>query len=140
MCEPFLGQIVMFAGNFAPRGWALCDGQRLQINQHQALFSILGTTYGGDGRTTFALPDLRGRAPMHPGSGPGLSARSLGETGGHETVDLKASSLPNPNKMDVAAPNWLFRPTQIDLEHDNMPPFACVNYIIAVEGVFPSRQ
>lgn len=139
MCDPILGQIVMFAGNFAPRGWALCDGQLLRINDHQSLYSILGTQFGGDGRTTFALPDLRGRFPMHPGSGPGLSARTVGETGGHETTDLQASNLPNPDKMSVTTPNWLFRPEQIDLDHDNMPPFACVNYIIATEGIFPSR-
>lgn len=139
MCDPILGQIMMFAGNFAPRGWAFCDGLLLRINDYQALYSILGTQYGGDGRTTFALPDLRGRFPMHPGSGPGLSARSAGETGGHETLDLKASNLPNPSTMGVTTPNWLFRPDQIDLEHDNMPPFACINFIIAIEGIFPSR-
>ena len=72
MAEPFIGQIVMFGGNFAPRGWAFCDGQLLAINTNQALFSILGTTYGGDGRTSFGLPDLRGRSPMHEGDGPGL--------------------------------------------------------------------
>jgi microcystin-dependent protein len=76
----------MFAGNFAPRDWALCDGQLLPIAQNTALFSLLGTAYGGDGRTTFALPDLRGRVPMHPGHGPGLTPRSLGEKGGSETT------------------------------------------------------
>ena len=84
--EPFIGQITIFAGNFAPKGWAMCDGRLLPISQHSALFSILGTTYGGDGRTTFALPDLRGRLPMHPGRGPGLTARKPGERGGTETV------------------------------------------------------
>ena len=79
MSDPFIAQIMMFGGNFAPRGWALCDGQLLAISSNSALFSILGTTYGGDGRTTFGLPDLRGRAPIHPGNGPGLSNRSLGE-------------------------------------------------------------
>ena len=79
MSEPFLGQITMFGGNFAPRNWAMCDGSILPINQYTALFSILGTTYGGDGRTTFALPDLRGRAPVHPGRGAGLPAVALGE-------------------------------------------------------------
>ena len=76
--DPFIGEIVMFGGNFAPRGWAMCDGQILQISQHTALFSLLGTTYGGDGRVTFALPDLRGRAPIHAGTGPGLSTWRLG--------------------------------------------------------------
>jgi len=77
--EPFIGEIVMFGGNFAPRGWAFCQGQLLAISQNQALFSILGTTYGGDGRTSFALPDLRGRSALHPGTGPSLSTRRLGE-------------------------------------------------------------
>ncbi len=80
--DPFLGQIIMFAGNFAPRGWALCDGQLLQISSYSALFSILGTTYGGDGRVTFALPELRGRVPIHAGNGPGLGSRPLGQKSG----------------------------------------------------------
>ena len=83
--EPFIGEISMFGGNFAPRGWALCNGQLLSIASNTALFSILGTTYGGDGRTTFGLPDLRGRAPIHAGNGPGLTPRRLGEKGGFET-------------------------------------------------------
>lgn len=81
MAEPFIAQITMFGGNFAPRGWAFCDGQLMSISSNTALFSLLGTTYGGDGRTTFALPDLRGRVPMHPGSGPGLTPRQLGQKG-----------------------------------------------------------
>ena len=95
--EPFLGQITIFAGTFAPRGWALCDGQILPIASYTALFSLLGTTYGGDGRTTFALPDLRGRAPIHAGSGPGLSNRRLGEKSGAETNVLAVSNLPAHN-------------------------------------------
>jgi microcystin-dependent protein len=83
--DPYIGEIVLFAGNFAPRGWAFCDGQLMQISQNQALFSLLGTTYGGDGRTTFALPDLRGRVPVHEGTGPGLTDRRLGTSGGSET-------------------------------------------------------
>ena len=93
--EPFLGEIVMFGGNFAPRGWAMCDGQLLPIAQHTALFSILGTTYGGDGRTTFALPDLRGRVPVHAGTGPGLTNRRLGEKSGTETNTLLVDNLPS---------------------------------------------
>ena len=93
--EPFIGMIVMFGGNFAPRGWALCDGSLLSISQNSALFSILGTTYGGDGRTTFALPDLRGRLAMHAGSGPGLTPRSLGQKGGVENVTLTTNNLPS---------------------------------------------
>lgn len=95
--EPFIGQIIMFGGNFAPRGWALCDGQLLAISQNQALFSILGTIYGGDGRSTFALPDLRGRVPMHAGSGPGLTSRALGAKGGEETNTLSVNEIPSHN-------------------------------------------
>jgi len=95
--EPFIGQVSMFAGNFAPRGWAFCDGQLLSISQNTALFSLLGTTYGGDGRTTFGLPDLRGRVPMHPGKGPGLSTRKLGEEGGSETNTLTVAQMPSHN-------------------------------------------
>jgi microcystin-dependent protein len=88
MSEPFLGEITMFAGNFAPRGWAFCDGQLLAISQNSALFSLLGTHYGGDGRTTFGLPELRGRVPIHAGTGPGLSPRNLGARSGSESVTL----------------------------------------------------
>ncbi len=95
--DPFLAQIKMFAGNFAPRGWSFCDGQILPIAQNTALFSLLGTTYGGDGRTTFALPDMRGRAPLHAGRGPGLSNRVLGQRGGTETETLSLSTMPAHN-------------------------------------------
>ncbi|MDB6026340.1 MAG: Microcystin dependent protein [Verrucomicrobiales bacterium] len=94
MSEAFIGQIVMFAGNFAPRGWALCQGQLLSIAQNSALFSILGTTYGGDGVQTFALPDLRGRVPAGNGQGPGLSSYTLGQQGGVESVTLITSQIP----------------------------------------------
>ena len=93
--DPFIAEIIMFGGNFAPRGWALCDGQILPISSNTALFSLLGTTYGGDGRTTFQLPDLRGRVAIHPGSGPGLSTYRLGQRGGSETVVLNANQLPS---------------------------------------------
>ena len=95
MSEPFVGEVRMFAGNFAPRGWAFCDGQLLAVSQNDALFSLLGTIYGGDGRTTFGLPDLRGRIPIHPGSGPGLSPRRLGAKGGAENVTLTVNQLPS---------------------------------------------
>lgn len=95
MSEPFLGQITMFGGNFAPRGWAFCNGQLLAISQNSALFSLLGTIYGGDGETTFALPELRGRAPIHWGSGPGLSTRNIGAKGGVETVTLTTNQIPS---------------------------------------------
>ena len=92
--NPLLGQIIMFAGNFAPSNWAFCQGQILQISEYTALFSILGTTYGGNGRTTFALPDLRGRAPIHSGRAPGLSTYNLGEKGGLEQVVLNIAQMP----------------------------------------------
>lgn len=100
MADPFVAEIRIFPFNFAPRGWAWCDGQLLPISQNTALFSLLGTTYGGDGKSTFALPDLEGRAPMHPGQGPGLSQRVLGESGGSDTVTLLGSELPaHPHTM-----------------------------------------
>ena len=94
MADPFVAEIRIFPFNFAPRGWAFCDGQLLPLSQNTALFSLLGTTYGGNGKSNFALPDLQGRAPMHPGQGPGLSLHDLGETGGSETVTLLESEIP----------------------------------------------
>ena len=94
MADPFVAEIRIFPFNFAPRGWAWCDGQLLPLSQNTALFSLLGTTYGGNGKSNFALPDLQGRAPMHPGQGPGLSLHDLGETGGSETVTLLESEIP----------------------------------------------
>ena len=94
MSEPFIAEVRIFAGNFAPRGWAFCNGQLLPISQNTALFSLIGTTYGGDGRTTTALPNLQGRAPMHPGRGPGLTDRRLGESGGVTGVTLSANQMP----------------------------------------------
>lgn len=93
--DPFIGEIVMFGGNFAPRSWAFCNGQLLAISSNSALFSILGTTYGGDGRTTFGLPDLRGRSAIHPGTGPGLSTIKLGQRGGAEYKTLNVLEMPN---------------------------------------------
>ena len=165
--EPFIGQIIMFGGNFAPRGWALCDGQLLPINQYTALFSILGTTYGGDGRVTFGLPDLRGRVAMHAGNGPGLTPRSLGFASGTETNTLNTTQLPShnhaiPNKEegDTDNPDNAFiagdgtnafgttsdgnlnstSNTGGNQPVNNMPPFRTVNYIIALIGTFPSRN
>jgi microcystin-dependent protein len=94
MSSPFIGEIRLFGGNFAPQGWAFCSGQLLPIAEYDALFSLIGTTYGGDGQTTFALPDLRGRVPVHQGQGPGLSARVMGEAGGSETVALGTAQVP----------------------------------------------
>jgi microcystin-dependent protein len=105
MSEPFIAEIRIFAGNFAPRGWALCNGQLLPISQNTALFSVIGTTYGGDGRTTTALPNLQGRAPMHPGSGPGLTSRRLGEKSGSEVEAVSATQLPSHSHTVTAAPD-----------------------------------
>src|SRR6201990_1046119 len=93
--DPFVAEIRIFPFNFAPKGWAWCDGQLLPLSQNTALFSLLGTTYGGNGKSNFALPDLQGRAPMHPGQGPGLSLHDLGETGGSETAQLLQSEIPS---------------------------------------------
>ena len=116
MSDPFLAEIRMFGGNYAPKGWAMCDGQVLPINQHHALFALLGTTYGGDGRTTFALPDLRGRVPMHVGTGPGLEAREQGEKGGGDLVSPGAGE---PAVRTAA--------------------YTVLNFIIALQGIFPPR-
>lgn len=104
MSSPFIGQIVMFGGNFAPRNWAFCDGQLLAISQNTALFSILGTTYGGDGRTTFALPDLRGRQAIHPGNGPGLPSYRLGQRGGAPTHTMNITEMPSHNHTATFTP------------------------------------
>ncbi|RBP48756.1 phage tail protein [Arenicella xantha] len=173
MSEPFVGEVRMFAGNFAPRGWAFCDGQLLAVSQNDALFSLLGTIYGGDGRTTFGLPDLRGRVPIHAGHGPGLSARRLGAKAGSETVTLTVNQLPSHthNMEGVAANATLpnpqdnhlgtstviqpFAPTESLDEnmattavakvggsrlHANEQPYLCVHFIIALFGIYPSRQ
>ena len=169
MATPFIADIIMFGGNFAPRGWAFCSGQIMSIAQNTALFSLLGTTYGGNGQTTFALPDLRGRVPMHPGQGPGLSPYSLGQQAGSENVTLLATQIPahnhplnassgaasdtvpNGNVLSEggiytnAAVNAQMNPTAIGISggnqpHSNMQPFTCVNFIIALEGIFPSRN
>src|SRR4051812_8185510 len=105
--DPFVAEIRIFPFNFAPKGWAWCDGQLMPLSQNTALFSLLGTTYGGDGKSNFALPDLQGRAPMHPGQGPGLSLHDLGETGGSDTVTLLESEIPAHNhawNVDSADP------------------------------------
>jgi microcystin-dependent protein len=102
--DPFVAEIRIFPFNFAPKGWAFCDGQLLPLSQNTALFSLLGTTYGGDGKSNFALPDMQGNAPMHPGQGPGLSLHDLGETGGSETVSLLESEIPSHSHALMAAP------------------------------------
>lgn len=113
MADPFVAEIRIFPFNFPPKGWAWCDGQLLPLSQNTALFSLLGTTYGGNGKSNFALPDLQGRAPMHPGQGPGLSLHDLGETGGSETVTLLESEIPSHNHIAKAG--------ILDLAENNTP-------------------
>jgi microcystin-dependent protein len=110
--DPFVAEIRIFPFNFAPKGWAFCDGQILPLSQNTALFSLVGTTYGGDGKSNFALPNMQGNAPMHPGQGPGLSLHDLGETSGSETVTLLESEIPSHNHPLKAAvpPSLLFAP------------------------------
>ena len=113
MADPFVAEIRIFPFNFAPRGWAWCDGQLLPLSQNTALFSLLGTTYGGNGKSNFALPDLQGRAPMHPGQGPGLSLHDLGETGGSETVTLLESEMPAHSHALISNPAAANRTTPV---------------------------
>jgi microcystin-dependent protein len=105
MADPFVGEIRIYPFNFAPKGWAFCAGQLMPISQNTALFSLLGTTYGGDGKSTFALPNMQGNAPMHPGQGPGLSLHDLGETGGSQTITLLQSEMPAHSHGVQAAPS-----------------------------------
>jgi microcystin-dependent protein len=170
MSEPFVAEIRIFAGNFAPRGWAFCNGQLLPVSQNTALFSLIGTTYGGDGRSTTALPNLQGRAPMHPGRGPGLTSRRLGERGGVETVTLTEAQMPSHTHQWSASFSDADRPDPAGTyfgrgndayaapanpgnmasqmlpaaggsqAHDNMQPFLTMNYIIALVGLYPSRS
>jgi microcystin-dependent protein len=165
MSEPFLSEIKVVSFSFAPKGWALCNGQLLPINQNQALFSLLGTTYGGDGRVNFALPDLRGRIPNHVGDG-----FTLGERGGETAHTLNISELPAHNHTPVGSSNppsaasaadglWstfatnLFNstadsamnpacilPTGGNQPHNNMSPYLVLNFIIALQGIFPSQN
>lgn len=170
MAEPFLGQIALFPYNFAPQGWAFCNGQVMSIAQNSALFALLGTTYGGNGTTTFALPDLRGRVPVGFGQGPGLQSYSLGEQAGVEAVTLIQSQMPqhyhgvNCNTGDpdqggpgnnflasgqvyagAASPGQAMNPAMLtpaggSQPHENRPPFLALNYCIALQGIFPSRS
>jgi microcystin-dependent protein len=175
--EPFLGQIMMVGFNFAPVGWALCNGQLLSIAQNTALFSLLGTTYGGDGRTTFALPNLQGRVPIHQGQSPGTSTYVMGQVAGTENQTLLVGNLPahshpanassasggnnspiggfwaevnSGGRSPVASPAYAasatgqMAGTAIGLTGSNQPfsviqPYLCVNFIIALVGIFPTR-
>ncbi len=172
MSEPFIAEIRIFAGNFAPRSWAFCNGQLLPISQNTALFSLIGTTYGGDGRTTTALPNLQGRAPMQPGSGPGLTTRRLGERAGATTATLTEAQMPNHNHSLMAWGDYAEDPgpagksfarslgglayraadnlVSLDAEampsaggsgaHNNRQPYLGLNFIIALQGLYPSRS
>ena len=170
MSEPFLAEVRIVGFNFAPRGWAFCDGQILPINQNQSLYSLLGTTYGGDGRTSFALPDLRGRTPIHVGSSNG-AAHLLGQKSGEETHTLSGAEMPNHDHVARASsvdgttpvptghvlaqtPSRIYNdPTNLvslrsgtvanvggGQAHDNMQPYLAVNFCIALQGLFPSRN
>jgi microcystin-dependent protein len=181
--EPFIGTIIAWPCNFAPRDWAFCNGQLLQIRTNQALFALIGTTYGGDGINTFALPNLCGRVPLGAGNGPGLTPRNLGEFSGSERVTLSANEMPAHNHTStgipastktatVGQPGPTVVPGAYEKErgkyyniyapegdadttlkpaastgaagggqpHNNMPPYLAVNYIIALQGIFPSRE
>ncbi len=165
MAQPYVGEIRIFAGNFAPAGWMLCDGQLLPISENETLFQLIGTTYGGDGQSTFALPDLRGRIPVHQGNG-----TTLAEQGGAEEVSLTVNQLPahthpflavatagnqiSPagnllaNSFNVTpyindAPTGDFNAAAVasvggSQPHENRMPFLCVNFIISLFGIFPS--
>lgn len=178
MSEPFIGEIRMFAGNFAPRGWAFCEGQMLSVEDNQELYSLLGTTYGGDGNSTFGLPDLRGRIPLGDGAGLGLTVRHQGDHFGTETATLAMQNMPPHNhpfqaSMDSAdttdpagkvladtGPYELYediddihvtdilvplntnsiQETGGNQPHSNMMATLCINFIIALGGIYPSRS
>ncbi len=136
--EPFIGEVRSFGFNFCPRSWAPADGQLLPINQNQALYSLFGTNYGGDGRTTFALPDLRGRVALHMGTGPGLNPYKVGQKGGAESTVLPqayASAAADDDSKDgvvtVAGNSGAV---------NNMPPYTVINWCVALEGIYPSRS
>lgn len=171
--DPFIGELKLVPYNFAPLGWAFCNGQILSIAQNTALFSLLGTMYGGNGQTTFALPNLQGRVVIHPGQGPGLSNYDQGEVGGQETHTLTASEMPAHNHQvqvsnsagaDILAgghypamttgsvgniygttpsgtmPANAISPVGGNQPHDNHQPYLTLNYVIALQGVFPQRN
>ena len=169
MAEPFLSEIRLMSFVFAPRGWALCNGQLLPINQNQALFSLLGTTYGGDGRVNFALPDLRGRSPLHVGAGTSLGERdgeeahtlTVAELPGHSHALSASSDVANTNLPGTALPagkprgginryaaagssNTALHPGSLTAApgggqpHNNLQPYLTINFVIALQGIFPS--
>lgn len=166
--DPFVGEIRVVGFNFAPTGWALCNGQLLPISQNTALFSLLGTTYGGDGKSNFALPNLQGRAVMHPGNGPGLTTRYLGETGGTASETLSQAQMPahnhalnaasgsastgtpsGANSLAAGTVNTYGAATNMvpmgeakggGQPHNNMQPYEVLNFVIALQGIYPPRS
>ena len=166
MSEPYVGEIRMFAGNYAPQGWVFCSGQLLSTSQYDALFNLIGTTYGGDGQSTFAVPDLRGRLPLHFGSG-----YFVGQSGGVETVPLTQAQIPTHNHLMMATTNvgnqqspsgqvfsqspqiqmyiedtpdssfatQMISPAGGSQPHNNVQPFLCINFIISLYGIYPSQ-
>jgi microcystin-dependent protein len=173
VANPFVAEIRIVPFNFAPKGWAFCNGQLMPISQNTALFSLLGTTYGGDGKATFALPNLQGSAPLHPGQGPGLSLRDLGEAAGESVVTLLQTEIPSHNhvvncvnsagsQLTPGGSAWaagvkgqkVYATTPGNAQvmnsgaisvagssfpHNNMPPYLVLNFIIALQGVYPPR-
>jgi len=155
---PYVGEIRMFAGNFAPSGWFFCDGSILSISEYEVLFTLLGTTYGGNGTTTFALPDLRGRIPVGVGQGQGLSNYNLGQIAGSETVTLTAANLPSHgHSLNASTYLGYLSPTAAGASaktlapasvtnspggqpHNNMMPGVCLNFIISWQGIYPSQN
>lgn len=175
MSDPFIGEIKMVGFSFAPYGWAFCNGQILSIQQNSALFALLGTTYGGDGKTTFGLPNLQGHVPIGFGAGPGLTPRTLGETDGSAAVTLNTSQMPlhshtplgttgndaaspeghtwgtlaggrtPPPAYQSGTPNVSMHPAALasagnNIPHNNLQPYLAVNFVIALQGIFPSRS
>jgi microcystin-dependent protein len=134
MSEPFLGEIRLFAGNFNPQGWALTNGQLLPISQNTALFSLLGTFYGGNGTSNFALPNFQSRMPVHQGQGAGLSPYVVGQEGGAESISFSSLSLPSAPSPAISA-SVSFRP-----QVPTVSPFLVLTFIIAMQGVFPARN
>ncbi len=137
MSEPFVGEIRMFAGNFAPRSWAFCDGQLLAISQNSALFSLFGTYYGGDGRTTFALPDCRGRSPVHAGTGPGLPQARLGTKSGSNASGAVAATTSVSIDRGLGKTQQTWDALPVGAEPATSQLF--VNFIVAEFGIYPSR-
>jgi microcystin-dependent protein len=173
MSEPYLGQIALVGFNFAPQGWAFCNGQLLPIDQYTALFSLIGTTYGGDGQTTFALPDLRSRIPVHQGQGGGTSNYTMGQSGGSEQVTLTVAQVPSHTHQAQcftggsnsqspvngiwaqASSDMVYKGNQVgqanmapgaigpaggNQPHPNLMGYQALNYIIALEGIYPSQS